>query len=253
MSDLVSIIMPSYNTGEFIKKTIQSVLKQTYKDWELIIVDDCSDDKTDEIVTKIKDERIIYLKNKKNCGAAVSRNRALRVAKGKYVAFLDSDDLWKPEKLEKQINFMKKHNYKFTFTDYRVIASDGKLVPYICTGPNKVNKRKLYNYCYFPILTVMYDREAVGLVQIANIKKNNDYAMWFQVIEKADGYRLPECLSYYRKRDNSISSGKKIRLIKYHYIMFRKALHKGKTVSFFLTINNVFHGTIKKIRYKKYI
>ena len=105
MNELVSIIMPSYNTASFISKTIESVLNQTYKNWELLIVDDCSTDDTDEIVSKYNDKRIVYLKNEKNSGAAISRNRALRNAKGKWIAFLDSDDLWHPTKLEKQIKF----------------------------------------------------------------------------------------------------------------------------------------------------
>ena len=111
MNDLVSIIMPSYNTGRFIKESIESVLAQTYSNWELIIVDDCSTDNTDEIVAQFTDERIKYLKNEVNSGAAVSRNRALREAKGKWIAFLDSDDLWLPEKLEKQIRRTGDHRF----------------------------------------------------------------------------------------------------------------------------------------------
>ena len=109
--DLVSIIMPSYNTASYIKESIQSVLNQTYTNWELIIVDDCSTDETDEVINTITDSRIKYFKNKENSGAAMSRNKALREARGQWVAFLDSDDLWMPNKLEKQINFMKKNGY----------------------------------------------------------------------------------------------------------------------------------------------
>ena len=113
MTDLVSIIMPSYNTAKYIKASIDSVLAQTYPYWELIIVDDCSTDETDEVVAAYTDERIRYIKNEKNSGAAVSRNRALREAKGRWIAFLDSDDVWLPEKLEKQISFMKNNGYFF--------------------------------------------------------------------------------------------------------------------------------------------
>ena len=102
MSDLVSIIMPSYNTAQYIAETIQSVINQTYQNGELIIGDHCSADDTDIVIGKIKDPRIKYIKNQRNSGAAVSRNRALRMANGRWVAFLDSDDLWKPEKLEKK-------------------------------------------------------------------------------------------------------------------------------------------------------
>ena len=118
MNELVSIIMPSYNTARFIDKTIESVLKQTYKNWEMLIVDDCSTDNTEEIVSKYDDKRIIYLKNQKKSGAAVSRNKALKNAKGKWIAFLDSDDLWYPTKLEEQINYMKKNKYSFSYTSF---------------------------------------------------------------------------------------------------------------------------------------
>ncbi len=253
MNDLVSIIMPSYNTAEYISESIRSVQAQTHQNWELIIVDDCSTDNTDEIISEfLADMRIRYLKNQKNSGAAVSRNYALREAKGKWIAFLDSDDTWEPEKLEKQIKFMLANNYKFTFTDYR-ICLNGEWMPYINTGPNVVTKRKLYNYCYFSTITVMYDREYVGLIQISDLKKNNDYAMWFEIIKKAPCYRLAECLSYYIKHDDSISGGSKWKLIKHHYILYRKGLKKGKIVSTALTVNNLFWGVIKKIKYKEKI
>lgn len=251
MNDLVSVIMPSYNTSKYISDSIQSVVNQTYKNWELIIVDDCSTDNTIEIVKPfLKDNRIVFLRNEKNCGAAVTRNVALKLAKGRYIAFLDSDDLWLPEKLEKQLIFMKENNYAFTFTDYR-IKLNGKWLPYINTGPNKVTKWKLYNWCYFSTITVMYDVNVVGLIQIADLKKNNDYAMWFKAIEKTDCYRLPECLSFYIKHENSISSGNKMKLIKYHYKLFRNGLHKGVLISIILTLNNLVHGLIKKIVYKR--
>jgi hypothetical protein len=107
------------------------------------------------------------------------------------------------------------------------------------------------NYCYFSTITVMYDREYVGLVQIEPVAKNNDYAMWLKIIEKTPCYRLPECLSYYIKHDGSISSGSKLSLIKYHYIMWRDAEKKSVIASAVLTLRNLFWGTIKKIKYKK--
>ena len=121
VSGLVSIIMPSWNTENYIAKSIQSVIDQTYKNWELIIVDDCSSDHTDEIVASFQDERIIYLKNEQNRGAALTRNKALREAQGEWIAFLDSDDLWEPQKLEYQIRFMKKNNLIFLYHEYEKI------------------------------------------------------------------------------------------------------------------------------------
>lgn len=252
-SELVSIIMPSYNTAKYIAESIKSVLAQTYTNWQLLIVDDCSTDNTHEIIKPfLKDKRISYEQNEKNCGAAVSRNKALKKAKGKWVAFLDSDDLWKPQKLEKQINFMKKNGYAFTFTDY-CVQLNGKWLPYVYTAPNVITRQKMYNYCYFSTITVMYDREKIGLVQIENLRKNNDYAMWLQIIEKSNAYRLPECLSAYIKHENSVSSGSKLKLIKWHYLLFRVGLKKSAVSSMLLTINNLFHGVIKKIKYRKKI
>ena len=251
MKPLVSIIMGVYNAADIVGNCIDSVIAQTYTNWELIIVDDCSTDDTDAIIEPLlADSRITYLKNETNSGAAVSRNRALKLAKGRWIAFLDSDDEWLPDKLYKQIRFMEDNGYAFTFTDYRTVRN-GVSAPYINTGPDVVGRRKMYNYCYIFTGTVVYDRDVIGLIQIADLRKNNDYAMWLAAVEKSDAYRLPECLSHYNKHDSSISSGSKLKLIKWHYIMFRKGLGKGPVVSFILTVNNLIHGVIKKIYYKE--
>ena len=248
---LVSVIMPSYNTAQYIGKSIESVIGQTYPHWELIIVDDCSTDDTDSVVANyLSDERIHYLKNEKNSGAAISRNYALREAKGKWVAFLDSDDLWLPEKLETQIAFMLENDYKFTCTDYR-ICQNGNWLPYIYTSPMVITKRKFQNYCYCFTSTVMYDREFVGLIQIAPLRKNNDYAMWLQIAEKTPCYRFPQCLSCYIKHENSISSGSKLKLIKHHYILWREAEQKSVVSAVFLTAMNLIFGFAKKVYYKE--
>ena len=252
MDGLVSIIMPSYNTARYISDSIVSIQAQTYENWELIIVDDCSTDNSIEIIQSFNDSRIVLLRNEKNSGAAISRNYALRVAKGKWIAFLDSDDIWIPEKLEKQIRFMNENNYAFTFTDYR-ICLNGKWMPYINTGPMVINKRKMYDYCYFSTITVMYEREKIGLIQIADLKKNNDYAIWLKAIEKSNAYRLPECLSFYIKHNGSVSSGSKLKLIKWHYLLFRIGMDKPPIVAAFYTANNLVHGVLKKVIYKKKI
>ena len=215
--DLVSIIMPSYNTGKFIKETINSVLNQTYNNWELIIVDDCSTDDTEEIVNAIKDNRIKFLKNSANSGAAISRNKAIKEAKGKWIAFLDSDDLWKSEKLTKQIKFMKENNYDFSYTNYTEIDEEGNEKGIKITGPKKIKKTGMYNYCWPGCLTVMYNAEKIGLIQIEDIRKNNDYAMWLKICKKADCYLLDEELAMYRKRSGSISNHSYWKLIKWHY------------------------------------
>ena len=142
---LVSIVMPSYNSEKYIKASIESVLNQTYPKWELLIVDDCSTDKTVEIIKSLKDERIKFFQNEKNSGAAISRNKALREVKGQWIAFLDSDDLWLPTKLEEQLLFMVESHCSFSFTDYK-LSIDGKISNVIITGPNKVNFKKIKHY-----------------------------------------------------------------------------------------------------------
>ena len=252
MNGLVSIIMPSYNTGRFIKETIESVLAQSYSNWELILVDDCSKDDTDAVLSEyLADARIRYIKNETNSGAAVSRNRALREAKGKWIAFLDSDDLWEPEKLEKQIRFMEENGYHFSYTNYIEIDEESKPNGKSITGPKKITKHGMYNYCWMGCLTVMYDAETVGLVQIEDIKKNNDYAMWLKACKKANCYLLDEMLARYRKRGGSISNHGYRKLIKWHYKLYREAEKKNPVSSLVLTVRNLFFGVIKKIKYVK--
>lgn len=251
MEDLVSIIMPSYNTAEYIAASIRSVLSQTYKNWELIIVDDCSADTMDDAVKPfLSDERIKYLKNEKNSGAAVSRNRALREAAGKWIAFLDSDDLWMPDKLSKQIGFMEEHGYHFSYTNYSEIGADGKVNGVKVTGPKRISKCGMFNYCWPGCLTVMYDAQAVGLIQIADIRKNNDYAMWLKVCRKADCYLLDEDLALYRRgRVGSISTHGIKKLIGWHYKLHKEAEGQNSLVALFNTGRNLVFGFYKKKRY----
>lgn len=244
--------MPSYNTGRFIKETIESVLAQSYSAWELIIVDDCSTDNTDDVVNQyLADERIRYIKNDTNSGAAVSRNRALREAKGKWIAFLDSDDLWEPEKLQKQISFMRDNGYHFSYTNYIEIDEESKVNGKSVTGPKRISKHGMYNYCWMGCLTVMYDADTVGLIQIADIKKNNDYAMWLKVCKKANCYLLDESLARYRKRSGSISNHGYMKLIKWHYKLYREAEKKNVVVSTINTIRNLGFGFMKKCFFVK--
>ena len=254
MTDLVSIITPSYNTGEYIKETITSVLNQTYSNWELIIVDDCSTDNTDDVVAPfLSDNRIKYFKNEKNSGAAVSRNRAIREAQGRYIAFLDSDDLWEPDKLEKQVAFMKENGYRFSYTQYGEIDENSDSLSTFITGPRKITKAGMYNYCWPGCLTVMYDAQYIGLVQIKDIKKNNDYAMWLDICKKADCYLLEEKLAFYRKRRGSISRSSVLKLIRWHYKLYREALDINSVLSTFNTVRNLAFGFFKKMFYLKNI
>lgn len=252
IAGLVSVIMPSYNTAPFIKDTIQSVLNQTYPYWELIIVDDCSTDDIDEVISIINNERIRYFKNEKNSGAAVSRNKALREARGQWVAFLDSDDLWMPDKLEKQIKFMEENGYSFSYTNYEEIDVDGNKTGVNVSGPKKISKTGMFNYCWPGCLTVMYDANKIGLIQIHDIKKNNDYAMWLKVCKKADCYLLNECLGKYRKgRVGSISTHSIKTMISWHYKLYHEAEDMNCVKSLINTGRNLVFGFYKKKRYVK--
>lgn len=250
---LVSIITPTFNCGKFIAETIESVLSQTYPYWEMLIIDDCSTDNTREIVKKYsaKDSRIIYHCLDKNSGAAVARNTALRMAKGRWMAFLDSDDLWFPRKLEHQLKFMGIHKYAFSYHEYKEISEDGRDLNILIKGKKIVSKFDMFACCWPGCLSVMYDSEKIGLIQIADIKKNNDTAMWLKAIKKSKCYLLKENLASYRKRKGSITPPTISQKIWAHYPLFRYGERMIPILACFWTLLNVFGNTYKKIFYVK--
>lgn len=250
---LVSIITPTYNCAPFIAETIECVLAQTYTNWEMIIVDDCSSDNTKDVVAQYEDKRIKYYCLEHNSGAAVARNTALKMARGRWIAFLDSDDLWMPDKLEKQIDFMSKNNFHFSYTKYEEMDEKGNFIGRIISGPKKISKYGMFAYCWPGCLTVMYNSDVVGPIEIPPIKKNNDYAMWLKVIKKANCYLLDENLAKYRKRSGSISNTSYTSLIKWHYRLFREVESANTVSASFLTLNNLFWGVVKKVFYVKKI
>ncbi|MGN0282432.1 MAG: glycosyltransferase family 2 protein [Prevotella sp.] len=257
---LVSIITPTWACAPFISETINSVLSQTYKNWELLIQDDCSTDNTKEVVEEFIAEnpeirsKIKYECNQKNSGAAITRNNALRRAKGRWIAFLDADDLWMPEKLEKQLRFMAENGYDFSYTRYEEINNEGQKTGVVISGPKHVTKLGMYSFCWPGCLTVMYNRERYGLLQIADIKKNNDYAMWLKVCGKLDCHLLDECLAKYRRgRIGSISTHGYTTMIKWHYKLWHEAMGKNVVASSFWTGMNLVCGMCKKIIYVKKI
>ena len=250
---LVSIIMPSWNTGRFIAESIQSVINQTYQKWELLIVDDCSTDNTDEIVASFQDERIRYFHNDHNSGAALTRNYALREAQGEWIAFLDSDDLWLPEKLEKQLNFMNRNGYVFSYHEYVKIDEESRPLNVYVSGPDTVTKRKMYHYGYPGCLTFMYSAKALGLIQIKDIKKNNDYAILLQLCKKANCYLLKENLAQYRIRKKSISHDKLSKKLKSHFDLFHYCDEKPALVALWYACWNMYFGLMKKRMYERRI
>lgn len=249
MKPLISVIMPTYNCGRFIKESIDSVLAQSYTNWELIIVDDCSTDDTERIVGTYEDSRIHYLRNERNIGTALTRNKALREAKGKYVAFLDADDVWLPEKLEKQLAFMQDKGYAFTYHNYIEIDEESKPFGVLVSGKAHVRPIDMYSCCWPGCLSVMYDASVIGLIQIPDIRKNNDSAMWLQAIQKADCYLLPEMLAMYRRRSGSVTPTNVWRKIGWHYILFRQGAQMNPLASAFWMCMNIFGNSYKKLRF----
>lgn len=209
---LVSIITPVYNAERFIEETIKSVKAQTYSEWELILVDDYSTDNSNDIIMKYskEDERIRYIKLEKNSGAAVSRNTAIANAKGRYIAFLDSDDIWYHNKLEKQINFMKREDIAFSFTSYELMKEDGTILNKVVKVPKEIDYNKYLKNTIIGCLTVVVDRFKIGDFKMPNIRSNQDMATWLYIMRDrgCNAYGLNECLAKYRLVNGSISNNK---------------------------------------------
>lgn len=211
INEQISIITPSYKSERFISQTIESVLVQTYQNWEMIIVDDNSPDNSNKIIEEYasKDSRIKLIKLDKSSGPAVARNTAIENAKGRFIAFLDADDIWLPEKLKKQINFMLKNNIEFSFTEYYKIDENGEKISGVIKRPQKVNYNKMLKSNYIPCLTAIYDTKKLGKVYMPLILKRQDYGLWLKILKKIDfAYALNEPLALYRIHSNSVSSNK---------------------------------------------
>lgn len=242
---LVSIITPTYNCGRFIARTIDSVQAQTYQNWEMIIVDDRSQDNTAEIVAKYmeKDPRIQYHLLDVNSGAAVARTEAMKLAKGAYMAFLDSDDIWMPDKLERQIKWMNAHGYAFSCTAYAQIDEEDNPLNRTIKTIEKTNYNRLLLDCPVGNSSVVYDVERMGKFEVPNIRKRNDDALWLQMLKKEKYiWGMPDVLMQYRIRKNSISSNK-LKVIKYHWILYREIEH----LSVFRSVFHIFWWCVIKL------
>ncbi|WP_163580501.1 glycosyltransferase family 2 protein [Gracilibacillus saliphilus] len=235
--NLVSVITPTYNSETYIQETIESVLQQTYPNWEMIIVDDGSSDQTIAIIEEYQkeDDRIRLIALEKNQGAAVARNTAIENAQGRYIAFLDSDDRWLPEKLERQLTFMQEHDYAFTYTSYLEIHSDDAKNK-VVTIPDAVEYNDLLKNCVIGCLTVILDRDKINEIQMVNIRARQDYALWLNLTRRGfTAFGLQETLAKYRVRQNSISSNK-IKMAKQNWKVYREVekLNLLKSVWYFM-------------------
>ena len=245
---LVSIIMPNYNSAEYIVKTIESVLAQTYRNWELIIVDDCSTDNSVEVIEQYKDDRIRLMRNTENCGAARSRNRAIEAANGRWIAFLDSDDLWDSKKLMEQLAFMIEQECAFSFTHYYFDRNDGELKEF---SP----QRDVYDYnailkhCYIACPTVIYDSSVLGKVYMPpEAEKREDFGCWLSILRReVNAYCLHKSLTTVKIHAGSVSYNK-TKMIKHQWHVYRKV----EKLSFIKSAYYMMHWAIKGFfKYRK--
>lgn len=240
---LVSIVMPSHNSGLTIEDAIDSVRNGSYSNFEIIVVDDHSTDNTIQLVKKISkiDYRVKYIELKdKDRGASIARNVAIREAKGDYVAFLDSDDLWKKDKLKNQISFMQEHGIDFCYSDYEYVNANGEPKKIMRKCPNRMTYLRMLIGCSVGCLTVVYNAKKVKHIEIPNLKKRNDYALWCLILKKVRvGKKCPGILASYRRTNKSLSSGAKTSLIKYHYKMHRDSNNFNPLVAAGFTLTNI--------------
>lgn len=249
MNNLVSIITPSFNSAKFIKETIDSVKAQTYENWEMIIVDDCSKDNSQDIINKlIKDEekiKLIVLDT--NVGAAMARNKALEIARGKYIAFLDSDDIWLPQKLEQQLNFMRKNDYAFTFSAYIPFSEDGTQEYSVIHVPTEIDYSGYCKNTIIGCLTVIVDKEKTGDFSMKNIRSSHDMALWLELMKRGyKAYGLDEVLGKYRLVSNS-NTAKKYKAIKEVWDVYRRVEKLPLFKSAYYFIHYIFNAMKKRI------
>lgn len=255
MQDKVSIITPSWNSEKYIEKTIESVQKQTYMNWEMIVVDDCSSDRTVEIVEKIsqKDPRVRIIRQEVNGGAAKARNRSLRESTGRYIAYLDADDIWKPTKLEKQVEFMKAHHCGFSCASYEVIDDEGRAL-------NK-EVHMLPSVDYVGFLTnnllqtvgIMADTSIVDkkYLVMPDIRRRQDAATWLQVLKAGyECYGIDEVLAEYRRAENSLSSNK-VKAVKGVWSLYRDIEKLSLPFSCYCFVRYAFMAVWKRIYIKR--
>lgn len=206
----VSIIVPVYNASRFLEQTIQSVIHQDFTNWELLLVNDCSTDNSTEIIDRYEEDKRIRLINlDKNEGAAVARNQGIALAKGRYIAFLDSDDVWMPSKLSKQIAFMETKVCAFSFTQIRMTDEKGKPISKVRTIPERVDYSYLLHKTVIATSSVVLDKQAIGDFSMPLRRSGQDYATWLMLLRKVTyAYCVQEPLVDYRVVNNSLSSNK---------------------------------------------
>ena len=265
---LVSIIMLSHGDATYVEETVRSILAQTYQNWELLFVAE-SKDKTLDSISDLREEDI---KKQIETGKELSagsyrksrirssfisdqeaitprRNLALREAKGRWIAFLDAGDIWEPTKLEKQICFMEEHGYAFSYTQYGIIDKDSHDRGFVIGGKDRVTYLDMMKCCWPAYMTVMYDAEKVGRLQLRNLKGNNDYALWLIASEESDCYLLKENLAKLRTKWGLLGKLLLTNGIKWRYEVYRIEYRKNPVVACLMTMRNMWYGLVKWAKY----
>lgn len=246
---VVSVIMPSYNAAAFIAASVESVQAQSYEDWELLIADDCSTDETYTIARRYaaEDGRVRASRLDSNSGAAAARNLALSAAQGRYVAFLDSDDLWKPEKLSRQLEFMRERGVAFTYTDYELMNETGELLGKRLRAPISLTYSQYLRNTAIGCLTVMVDREQTGDFRMPPIRSSQDMATWLLLLRRVGvAYGLGENLAEYRLVRGSNSS-KKLKAAKDVWRVYREIEGLGVARSVYSFFGYAFNAVRKRL------
>jgi len=268
ISKLVSIVMPAYNCEDYIAESVESILAQTYKNWELVIVDDCSLDGTGDIAAKyaLEDKRIRFFSMERNSGPAVVRNKGIEESRGQYIAFLDSDDLWTPRKLETQIRMMQERKSLFCFSSYTPFRSRDLPLTIVC-APVTIGYNRMLRGSVIGCLTVVYDasiigkryfsdgqKEIAGTVYSKIIDKlgHEDYMLWLNILKDCEGGNYPgwsvlginESLALYRLRQNSFSANK-MKVALYQWIIYRRCEKLSLARSIFCFTSYMINGILK--------
>ena len=238
---LVSVIMPNYNSAGFIKATVDSVVAQTYTNWELIIVDDCSTDHSPDMIRQLENDRIRFVESTSNGGAAAARNKAIELARGRWIAFLDSDDLWDENKLSNHLGFMVEKQVDFSFTHYTVLNDKDEEIAVFSPKKDAYGYRDILKHCSVGCSTVIYDSESLGKVYMpTEATKREDFACWLEILRTGkNAVCFHESLTKYRLHSNSVSSNK-VKMIKYQWKVYRKV----EKLSLFQTVYYMLHWAV---------
>jgi teichuronic acid biosynthesis glycosyltransferase TuaG len=244
---MVSIVMPCFMNERFVGDAIESVIAQTYRNWELIVVDDASKDQSRAVVGAYvqKDSRIMLLKLRRNSGPAVARNTAIAAARGRYIAFLDADDLWMPHKLEAQLSFMQSHQVALSYSDFKIIDAQGKQADIIRRAPDRLDYASLLKENQIGCLAAIYDTQVLGKCYMPEIRKRQDYGLWLQILKQGHvAKKAPGVLARYRISNLSVSSNK-LGLIRYNYQLFREVEKFSFVRSVYYVAWNIYRKLIR--------